>query len=163
MSMFMTPEFWVAIAFAVFVGIVIKTGAVGGIGKSLDDRAKRIQDELNDARALHEEAKRILADYQKRRVEAEQEAAAIVEAAKEEAQRLAAESEVKLKDFIARRTALAEQRIAQAEQQASNDVRSAAAEAAIKASEDILRASVKGAKADAMIEAGLKDVRSRLN
>ena len=53
--------------------------------------------------------------------------------------------------------------IAQAEQQASNEVRSAAAEAAIKASEEILRASVKGAKADALVEAGLKDVRARLN
>ncbi len=161
--MFMTPEFWVAIAFVVFVGIVIKTGAIGGMGKSLDDRAKRIQQELEDARALHQEAKRVLADYQKRRVEAEQEAAAIVQAAKEEAERFAAESEAKLKDFVARRTALAEQRIAQAEQQASNEVRAAAADAAIKASEDILRASVKGGKADALVEAGLKDVRSRLN
>ena len=161
--MFMTPEFWVAVAFLVFVGIVIKTGALGGIGKSLDDRAKRIQQELDDARALHEEAKRVLADYQKRRVEAEQEAAAIVAAAKEEAQRFAAESEAKLKDFVARRTALAEQRIAQAEQQASNEVRAAAADAAIKASEDILRTSVKSGKADALVEAGLKDVRSRLN
>lgn len=161
--MFMTPEFWVAVAFVIFMGIVIKTGAFGGLTKSLDDRAKRIQQELDDAHALHEEAKRVLADYQKRRVEAEQEAAAIVEAAKEEAQRFAAESEAKLKDFVARRTALAEQRIAQAEQQASNEVRAAAAEAAIKASEDILRASVKGAKADALVEAGLKDVRARLN
>lgn len=161
--MFMTPEFWVAVAFLIFVGIVIKTGAFGGLTKSLDDRATRIQQELDDAKALHAEAKRVLADYQKRRVEAEKEAAAIIEAAKEEAQRLAAESEVKLKDFVARRTALAEQRIAQAEQQASNEVRAAAAEAAIKASEDILRASVKGAKADALVEAGLKDVRARLN
>ncbi|MBS7803293.1 ATP F0F1 synthase subunit B [Rhizobiales bacterium TNE-4] len=161
--MFMTPEFWVAVAFVVFMGVVVKTGAFAGIAKSLDDRAKRIQQELDDAQALHEEAKRVLADYQKRRVEAEQEAAAIVQAAKEEAERFAAESEAKLKDFVARRTALAEQRIAQAEQQASNDVRAAAAEAAIKASEEILRSSVKGAKADALIEAGLKDVRARLN
>lgn len=161
--MFMTPEFWVAVAFVIFIGIVAKTGAFGGLAKSLDDRSRRIRQELDDARALHEEAKRVLADYQKRRVEAEKEAAAIVEAAKEEAQRFAAESEAKLKDFVARRTALAEQRIAQAEQQASNEVRAAAADAAIKASEDILRASVKGAKADALVEAGLKDVRSRLN
>lgn len=161
--MFATPEFWVAVSFVIFMGILVKAGAFAGIMKSLDDRSRRIAQELEDARLLHEEAKRVLADYQKRRVEAEQEAAAIVQAAKEEAQRFAAESEAKLKEFVARRTALAEQRIAQAEQQASNDVRNAAAEAAIKASEDILRSSMKGAKADAMIEAGLKDIRARLN
>lgn len=161
--MFATPEFWVAVAFFLFMGILAKAGAFAGITKSIDDRSRRIAHELEDARLLHEEAKRVLADYQKRRLEAEQEAAAIVQAAREEAERFAAESEVKLKEFVTRRTALAEQRISQAEQQATNDVRAAAADAAIKASEEILRATMKGPKADALIEAGLKDVRTRLN
>lgn len=161
--MFATPEFWVAVAFFLFMGILAKAGAFAGIIKSIDDRSRRIAQELEDARLLHEEAKRVLGDYQKRRLEAEQEAAAIVQAAREEAERFAAESEAKLKEFVTRRTALAEQRIAQAEQQASNDVRAAAADAAIKASEEILRATMKGPKADALIEAGLKDVRTRLN
>ena len=161
--MFATPEFWVAVAFFLFMGILAKAGAFAGMTKSIDDRSRRIAQELEDARLLHEEAKRVLADYQKRRLEAEQEAAAIVQAAREEAERFAAESEAKLKEFVTRRTALAEQRIAQAEQQASNDVRAAAADAAIKASEEILRSTMKGPKADSLIEAGLKDVRARLN
>ena len=112
--------------------------------KSLDDRAARIKAELDEAKKLKEEAAALLADYQRKRGEAEHEAADIIAGAKAEAERLAADAKAKLEEFVARRTKLAETKIAQAEAQAAADVRAAAAEAAVAAAEKILAAANQG-------------------
>ncbi|MGB8893691.1 MAG: ATP F0F1 synthase subunit B, partial [Pseudolabrys sp.] len=83
--------------------------------------------------------------------------------AKAEAERLATEAKAKIEDFVARRTALAETKIAQAEAQAAADVRSAAAEAAIAAAQKILGAETKGQLAGELIAKGIEDVRKKLN
>ena len=54
------------------------------------------------------------------------------------------------------------QKIAQAEVQATAEVRAAAAEAAVKASEQILRKDV-ATSADALLAKGLAEVRTKLN
>ena len=161
--MLRTPEFWVAVSFVVFMLIVWKAGAFSAMGKGLDDRAGRIRAELDEAKALREEAERVLADYTRRRNEAEKEAAEIVQAAKAEAERLSGEAAAKLDDFVKRRTAMAEQRIAQAEAQAAADVRAAAADAAVRASEVILREAVSGKQGGALLENSLAEVKAKLN
>ncbi|WP_238182940.1 F0F1 ATP synthase subunit B family protein, partial [Methylobacterium trifolii] len=123
----MTAEFWVAVAFLIFAGIVWKVGGFGIMTKGLDGRAKRVRHELDEAKRLREEAAAVLADYKRRRTEAEREAEAIVAGAREEAQRAAEEGHQRLNDFVARRTKAAETKIAQAEAQAQAQVRAAAA------------------------------------
>ena len=81
-------EFWVAVAFFIFIGIVWKMGAFNALVSGLDNRGDKIRAELADARSLREEAQRVLADYQKKRQAAEAEAESIVSAAREEAERL---------------------------------------------------------------------------
>ena len=83
--------------------------------------------------------------------------------AKAEAERLAVEAKAKMEDFVARRTKMAENKIAQAEAQALADVRSAAAEAAVAAAETILTRTVKGKVADDLIAKGIDDVKRKLN
>ena len=68
-----------------------------------------------------------------------------------------------MEDFVARRTKMAENKIAQAEAQAVADVRSSAAEAAVAAAESLLSRLVKGKVADDLIGKGIDDVRSKLN
>jgi F-type H+-transporting ATPase subunit b len=58
---------------------------------------------------------------------------------------------------------MAETKIAQAEAQATADVRSAAAEAAVAAAEKILAAEVKGPLAGELIAKGIDDIRKKLN
>jgi F-type H+-transporting ATPase subunit b len=161
--MFMTAEFWVAVAFFIFLGIAWKMGAFNAILSGLDNRSAKIRAEIEDARALREEAQRVLADYQKKRAEAEAEAESIISSARVEAERLAADAQAKLADFVARRTRMAEQKIAQAEAQATADVRAAAADAAVRASEDILRRQVADGAGNALLEQSLRDVRAKLN
>jgi F-type H+-transporting ATPase subunit b len=64
---------------------------------------------------------------------------------------------------VARRTKMAETKIAQAEAQALADVRAAAAEAAVAAAEKILTQTVKGSVADNLITKGIADLKSKLN
>jgi F-type H+-transporting ATPase subunit b len=161
--MFAEPEFWVAVAFVIFVGVLIYVGVPAMMTKALDDRAKRVQDELNEARRLKEEAQKLLAEYKAKQRQADDEAAAIVAGAKAEAERFAAEAKAKMEEFVARRAKMAETKIAQAEAQAIADVRAAAADAAVSAAEKILTESVKGKVADDLLARGISDVKTKLN
>lgn len=156
-------ETWVAIGFVIFVAILVYVGVPKMIASSLDDRAKRVQAELDEARRLKDEAQKLLTEYQGKQKQAESEAASIIAGAKAEAERVAAEAHTKMEEFVARRTKMAETKIAQAEAQAVADVRAAAADAAVAAAEKILSDSVKGKVADDLIARGIGDVKAKLN
>lgn len=156
-------EFWVAVSFVLFLAVLAKFGVHRVVLGMLDDRSARIQAELDEARRLREEAQEVLAQYQRKRQEAEQEAQAIILNATAEGERLAAEAKAKVEEFVARRTKMAETKIAQAESQAVADVRSAAAEAAVAAAETILTQTAKGKVADDLIVRGISELKSRLN
>ena len=156
-------EFWVAVAFLIFFAIAWKAGAFSALTGALDGRGTRVQAELDEATRLREEASRVLADYRKRREEAEREAEAIVAGAREEAERISRETHERMTDFVARRTAAAEAKIAQAEAQAAAQVRAAAADAAVRVSETVLREQVKGEKAQELLAKSLADVRTKLH
>jgi F-type H+-transporting ATPase subunit b len=161
--MFEDPEFWVLLAFVIFLGILAKFGVPKMALSALDERSDRIKQALDEAQRLRSEAQAVLAQYQKKRVEAEKEAQAIIVNARIEAERLAGEAKGKVEEFIARRTKMAESKIAQAEAQALADVRAAAADAAVAAAEKILVQTTHGAAADSLIANGIRDVKAKLN
>ena len=161
--MFSDPEFWVAVAFVILIGVFVYFGIHRTVLKTLDHRSDRIKAELDDARRLKDEAAKLLAEYKARHASAEREAQDIIESAKAEAERIASEAKTKLEDFVARRTKTAESKIALAEAQAVADVRSAAANAAVAAASTILSQSVKGQVADDLLAKGIAEVRQKLN
>ena len=160
--MFEDPEFWVALAFVIFLGILVKFGVPKMALSALDSRSDRIRQALDEAHRLRAEAQDVLAQYQKKRDEAEKEAQAIIDNARIEAERLAAEAKSKVEEFVTRRTKMAETKIAQAEAQALADVRSAAADAAVTAAEKILVQSTHGSTADNLIAKGISDLKAKL-
>jgi len=161
--MLFEAEFWVAVAFVILVGVLIYVGVHTMIVGALDQRSARIRAELNEARRLKEEAQALLFEYRRKQQAAERDASEIIAGAKAEADRLAAEAKIRVEEFLARRTKLAETKIAQAEAQALADVRAAAAEAAVAAAERILTQSVKGKVADDLVAKGIADLKSKLN
>ena len=76
---------------------------------------------------------------------------------------MAVDAKAKMEEFVARRTKMAETKIAQAEAQALADVRAAAAEAGVAAAETILREAAKGKVAEELLESGIQDVKNKLN
>ncbi|HWX72863.1 MAG TPA: ATP F0F1 synthase subunit B [Xanthobacteraceae bacterium] len=156
-------EAWVAVAFVLFLGILVYVGAHRRVIDGIDQRQARIKAELEEARRLREEAQALLVEYQRKRHDADREAEAIIATANAEAERLAAEGKTRLEDFVARRTKMAETKIAQAEAQALADVRSSAADAAVAAAEKILSTTAKGKIADDLLARGIADLRKGFN
>lgn len=155
--------FWTAIAFLILMGGFVYLGVHKKIAETLDHRASRIKNELDDARRLRDEAATLVAEYRAKRESAVREAEEIIGNAKSEAERIAAEAKVRLEDFVARRTRMAETKIAQAETQAVADVRAAAADAAVAAASRILGDTVKGQTAEQLLTQGIAEVRQKLN
>lgn len=161
MHLFGDPEFWVAVAAAIFIAVVWKPARRSLIG-SLDARAARIRGELDEARRLREEAAQLLADYQRRQREAAAEAAAIVANAREEAEHLAAQAASNLDVALARRTRLAEERIAQAESKAIDEIRAAAIDAAIAAAREVIASEIDEQRGGALLDAAIAALPQRL-
>jgi F-type H+-transporting ATPase subunit b len=156
-------EFWVAVAFVAFVAILVYYKVPALIAKALDDRAEAIRKELDEARRLREEAQNLLADYQKKHRNVGQEAEAIVDQARREAEALAQETRASLKTTLERRTRLAEDKIARAEAQAVDEVRATAIDVAAAAAEKILREKMTGSGGAALIDQSIRDLKGRLN
>jgi F-type H+-transporting ATPase subunit b len=159
----MGAEGWVAVAFVVLLGAFAYLGVHRTVLRALDHRRDRIRNELDDARKLKDEAAQLLAEYRKKRESAVREADEIVANARAEGERIAAEAKTRMEEFVARRTKMAETKIALAEAHALADVRAAAADAAVAAASRILTDTVKGSAADTLITQGISEVRQKLN
>jgi len=161
--MLRTAEFWVAVSFVAFLLILAYYKVPGLIAKALDDRAAAIRKELDEARRLREEAAALLADYQKKHRNAGQEAEAIVEQARREAEAFAGETKRALSETIKRRGQHAEERIARAEAEAVDEVRAAAVDMAMAAAEKILREKAAGSAGAALADESIRNLKGRLN
>ncbi|SMC92402.1 F0F1 ATP synthase subunit B [Rhizobium sp. RU36D] len=156
-------SFFALVGLIIFLALLVYLKVPGMVAKSLDERADKIASELAEAKRLREEAQHVLAEYQRKRKEAEAEAASIVAAAEREAAALTAEAKAKTEEFVARRTALSEQKIKQAEDEAVNAVRSAAVDLAIAAAEKLLAAKTDAAVQENLFRNAVSEVKTRLN
>jgi F-type H+-transporting ATPase subunit b len=161
--MFEDPAFWALVALIIFFALVLYLKVPRQIAGLLDRRVDAIRNELDEARRLREEAHALLADYQRKAREAESEAEEIVDQARREAEAIGVEAKRRIADYVAGRTRLAEDKIAQAEAQALQEVRAQSADLAIAAAERILAQRVKGEAADALIGKAIDEVRTKLH
>lgn len=159
----MDSTFWALVGLILFFAVIVYFKVPRTVTKALDDRSETIRNELSEARRLREQASQILADTQKKRRDAEAEAEEIVAAAKREADNLSADAERKTTEYVERRTALAEQKIGQAEAQAVAEVKAAAVEVATAAAAHLLGQKVSGDTQDQMFQSSLDEVRTRMN
>lgn len=159
----MDNTFWATIALLIFIAVVVYFKIPGMLSKSLDERADNIRKELDEAKRLREEAKQLLADYQRKRKEAEKDAANIVASAKREADMLLEEAHRKTEEYVTRRTALAEQKIEQAEREAVMEVRASAVDVAVEAARKLLAERADERSGAETFAASLDEVKSKLN
>ncbi len=159
----MDATFWALVGLILFIGLMIYIKVPGIVGRSLDKRADNIRGELEEAKRLRAEAQALLAEYQKKRKEAEAEAAALVAAAEREAALLTEEARQKTEEFVARRNALSEQKIKQAEADAITAVKSAAIDIAVEAAGKVIAAKTDKTTQTALFKDAVAKVQSRLN
>ena len=156
-------DFVVLISFLLFLGVIFYFKVPGMIAGMLDKRAQQIKSDLDEARALREEAQTLLATYERKQKEVQAQAEKIVAGAKEEASRAAEQAKADLKTSIARRLAAAEDQIASAEAAAVREVRDQAITVAVATARDVIAKGLTAQKANALIDAAIKDVDAKLH
>ena len=155
--------FVVAIAFVLFVGVLLYLKVPKLVTKMLDDRAAGIRTEIDEARALQEEAKTILASYERKRKEVKAHSESIIASAKAEAEAAAEQAKLDLKETIARRLVAAEEQIKSAQDAAVREVKDKAVAVAIAAASDVINKGMAAKDANALIDAAIKDVGAKLH
>lgn len=156
------PETWILVAFIIFIAAIYRpvTKMIGG---KLDDRARAIKTDLDEAQRLREEAQHTLAEYQRKQRDALAEAEGIINEAREEAKRIEANVQERTEASLKRREQQAIDMIAAAEENAKREIQGLAADIAIDATRRILADAVEGQKGDEIIDAAISEVPDKLN
>ncbi len=156
-------DFVVTIAFLVFIGVLVYFKVPTLIGGLLDKRAAGIKSDLDEARALHDEARTILASYERKQKDVQEQADRIVETAKREAMAAAEQAKADLRASIARRIAAAEDQIASAEAAAVREVRDSAVNVAVAAAGDLIASRMSAAQKSGLIDSAIGEVEAKLH
>ena len=157
------PEFMVLVGFILFLALLAYLKVPGLLNGMLDKRAEGIKSDLDEAKALREDAQTILASYERKQKEVQEQANRIVEAAKAEAENAAAEAKEDLKQSIKRRLAAADEQITSAQASAVKEVRDSAIVVAVAAANDVIASKLTAADGNALIEDAIKDVAAKLH
>ncbi len=160
--MLQNPEFWILVAFAIFVAGIFKLSR-RRILAALDARAAKIKAELDEALQLREEAQATLAAYQRKQRQAIKEAEEILAHAREEAELFRTRAAEDLEAALARREKMAIDRIAQAEADAVQEVREIAVDVAVAATRELVVEHLDEARADALIKDAIKELPKKLH
>jgi F-type H+-transporting ATPase subunit b len=154
---------WAFVGLVLFFGVLAYYGVFSKVGRMLDKRGEAVTAELDAAQRLRREAEALLAEYQQKRIAAENDAAEIIAHAEAEAKRMTADAEVALKELIEHRTRTVEAKIAHAEAAAVAEVRAVAIDMAIAASKRLLKEKVQGEVAADIISKGVDEVKARFS
>jgi F-type H+-transporting ATPase subunit b len=156
-------DFVVLISFLIFAGVLFYFRVPALLGGLLDKRAAAIKADLDAARALHDEAKSVLADYERKRKEVQDQAESIVATARREALAAAEQAKADLQAQIARKLAGAEEQIASAEGAAVREVRDRAVQVAVAAAGDLIAGQMSLAERDALIDNAIAEAGKKLH
>ncbi len=157
------PVFNVIIGFVLFIALILFLKVPKLISSMLEKRAQGIRDELNEARALREEAQTILASYERKQKEVKEQAERIISHAKEEAGIAAEQAKVDLQASITRRLAAAEDQITSAKDAAVKEVRDTAISVAVGAAGDVIAKGLGAADGNKLIDAAIKEAEAKLH
>lgn len=156
-------EFVVLVAFLCFIALLVYLGVPGRLTGLLDARADKIRAELEEAKALREEARVLLASYEKKQKDVQEQSARIVASAREEAEIAARQAKADLAVAIARRLAAAEDQIGSAEASAIRQVKEQAISVAVSVAGELLAKQATAASAKASIDAAIAQVEAKLH
>jgi F-type H+-transporting ATPase subunit b len=150
------PEFWVAVSFFIFMGVLVYLGVHRKVTRALDARALRISKELDEARRLREEAEKLLNDYRRKLGDVVTEVDNVMALAAKQAKTLAVETRQSLKEHVECRIKRAEEKIARAEMEAVRDLRNHAVDLAIAAAKKLITAKLTPDRANKVVSESIK-------
>ncbi len=156
-------DFVAWLGFLVFVGILLYFKVPGMLSGMLDSRANQIRSDLDEAKALREEAQSLLASYERKQAEVQEQADRIVETARKDAEAAAEKAREDIKTSVARRLAAAEDQIASAKASAVRDIRDMAVTVAVNAARDVIAKQMSASRQDDLIDAAIAEAGQKLH
>ncbi len=164
MNSFLThdPTVWVALSFVIFVALAFKFGRASVL-KSLDTRIESVRNDLATAEQLKAEAQALLAEYQRKQLDASKEAEQLIENARDNATRLQKQAEEDFTATMNRREGMMKERIQRMEETAMDDIRRYAAELAISATTQIIAEKMDDKSAQKLADTSIHNLSENLN
>lgn len=160
--MFSDPSFWVFVSFVIFVGLLLYKRVPAMLIAMIDRQRQAIADELEGARSLHEEARQLRAEAEKRYKQAEEDAAAIITQAEADTERLKNEMRAIFDERLQRRMRAAEARILSTEATARRDLRDSLAVIVVESVRDVLKTQMTPKIVALLINDGVDHIRKHL-
>lgn len=158
----MSPEFWLLAALVILIAAIWKPLSRTVLG-GLDGHAARVRAELDEAKRLREEAQSLLGEHRRKLAAGEDQARQILEHARADAARQIRRHQEELEASLRRRREAAEDRIAQEEARAIQELRARAARLTIRASERLLSEQMDDDQRREMIDRALDEVGRKLH
>lgn len=156
-------DFVVLLAFLGFLALLYYLKVHERLGGMLDRRAESIRSELDEARAIREEAQTLLASYERKTREAQAQSERIVAQAREEAEAAAEQARADLDAQVARRIEGAEEQIAQAEAAAIAEIRREAARIAVEAAGEVIAQAMDDERRASLVDGSIDTVGAKLH
>ena len=138
--------FWVAISFFIFLGILIYFKIPQKVKNFLDENISNIQNQINEAEKLKEEAKNILSEHEKKISNSKAEVKLMIDKANENAEKNIIKTNEEFHNLMENRKKNAEERIRQMKSQALKDIKNTSVKIAIESVEKLLKNSIDKSK-----------------
>lgn len=156
-------NFIVLLSFLLFIAVLVYLKVPGLLTAQLDKRAESIRSELNEAKALREEAQTVLAGYERKQREVQEQSQRIIEHAKQEATLAAEQAQEDLKASVARRMQAAEDQIESAQAKVIREVRDEAIRVAVNAARDVVAKQMTATAGNKLIDDAISSVGAKLH
>ena len=153
---------WVGISFVIFVYIAFKMGRKSVVG-ALDAKIDEVKSEIENAERLRVEAQELLAQYQRKQRDAEQEAADILQRAQEQAKQIKTNAEADMAEIMDRRETQLAERLRRIEENAISEIQGHAADLAVAATTEMIAQTLDEGTNSKLNEDSIKNLSKHLN
>ena len=153
--MFSDPQFWVAVAFFAFIGVVFNP-VRKILTANLDSQIKEIKEKIDEAENLKNETQITLSEVKQRQKDVQIEIGAINKEAENKVRKFEEIAEAKLNDQINKRKMLAEAKIDQLTRDANNSIQSHISSTSILATIEIIKKNMDNQKQQKLIDESIK-------
>ncbi|MEM6811872.1 MAG: hypothetical protein AAF549_05330 [Pseudomonadota bacterium] len=153
---------WMIISFLIFGFVAYKLGAKS-ITSKLDGYSEEIKTEIENAERLRVESQELLAQYQRKQRDAEEEANRILDNAKAQAKVMQQNADKELKEIMARREEQLSERLQRLEENAVAEMKNYAAQLAVEATREMIVETMDEAKNDNLNKDAIQNLSKQLN
>ncbi len=156
-SLLQSEQFWVLIAFIIFVAAVFRP-VRKMLATNLDGKIQEIKDTINEAEKLKNEAQLTLSEIKKRQNEVIKEIEQINHQTEQRISIIKNDLEIKLKDQLDKRNKLNSMKIEQVSREAKNEVRQYILQTSLAVVTDILEKKLDEKNKQNLIDNSINDI-----